>query len=138
MTSAVAQTFLKTGEHGFFVLCLHIDHPVRRQTGRGEGRRKQILPGQAPQHASPGPRCYPRGKEGRRSIVDCPVPAAGHLMQRSKRQPAVRQPLVNQRNAERQNRATAPYAAVKAVQALAKRFDGGGDTSGHVLQLTFG
>jgi hypothetical protein len=132
--AVLAQPFLAAGEHRFLVLRLDIDHPVRLEPGRGEGRREQVRPGQAPQHPPPGPRRDPGGEKGRRRAVDRPVAAAGHLVQRPERQPAVRQPVIDLWHAERQRCAPPPRTAVKALKTLAKRVeDGRGGAGAHVL-----
>jgi hypothetical protein len=117
------QSFLETGQHRLLVSCLHVDHPVRREPGRSECRREQILAGHAPQHAPSGPRRDPGGKERSGCPVDRAVTAARHFMQRAERQPAFRQTLINGLDAERQYRPPIPRPALKASNALAKRRD---------------
>jgi hypothetical protein len=128
------QSFLKTCQHRLLVSRFHIDHPVRREPGRSERRREQILAGHAPQHAPPGSRCDPGSEECSGSPVDRAVTAAGHFMQRSERQSAFRQTLINGLDAERQYRPPIPRPTLKASNALAKRLDNGnGDRRIHAL-----
>ncbi len=140
MRSAMPQSFLETGQHRLLVSRFHIDDPVRREPGQSECRREQIRAGHAPQHAPPGPRCYPGGKECSGSAVDRAVTAASHFMQRAERQSAFRQTLINGLDAERQYRPPMPLPTLKASNALAKRRDNGnGDRRIHaLLQLALG
>ncbi len=138
--SAMPQSFLETRQHRLLVARLNIDHPLRREPGRSERRREQILAGDAPQHAPFRPRCDPCGKECSGSPVDRAVAAARHFVQRAERQPAFGQTLVNGLDAERQDRPGMPPPALKASNALAQRRDNGnGDRRIHdLLQLALG
>ncbi len=140
MKSAMPQSFLKTCQHRLLVSRFDIDDPVRREPDRSECRREQILAGHAPQHATPGPRGNPGGKECSGSAVDRAVTAASHFVQRPERQSAFRQTLINDLDAERQYRPPMPRPALKASNALAKRLDNGnGDRRIHaLLQLALG
>ena len=140
MRSAMPQSFLETSEHRLLVSRFHIDHPVRREPGRSECRREQILAGHAPQHAPPGPRCDPGGEECSGCPVDRAVTAAGHFMQRPERQAASRQTPINGLDTERQYRPPMPRPTLKASNALAKRRDNGnGNRRIHaLLQLALG
>ncbi len=140
MRSAMPQSFLETGQYRLLVSRFHIDHPVRREPGRSECRREQILAGHAPQHAPPRPCCDPCGKECSGSAVHRAVTAASHFMQGAERQSAFRQTLINSLDAERQYRPPVPRPALKASNALAKRLDNGnGNRRIHaLLQLALG
>lgn len=91
----MAKPFLETGEHGGFIARLNIDDAAGKQPGLSERRRKEILPGDAPEHLAFGARGNAGGKERRRGAIDRPVAAAGDLVQRAERQPASRQRLVD-------------------------------------------
>jgi hypothetical protein len=140
MRSAMPQSFFKTCQHRLLVSRFDINHPVRRESGRSECRREQILAGHAPQHATPGPRCDPCGEECSGRPVDRAVTAAGHFMQRAERQSAFRQTLINGLDAERQYRPPVPRPALKASNALTERLDNSnGDRRIHaLLQLALG
>ncbi len=140
MRSAMPQSFLETSQHRLLVSRFDIDHPVRREPGQSDCGREQILAGYAPQHATPRPCCDPCGEECSSSAVDRAATAAGHFVQRPERQAAFRQTLINGLDAERQNRQPVPRPALKALNALAKRFDNGnGNRRIHVLlQLALG
>jgi hypothetical protein len=136
----MTQSFLKTGQQRLLVSGLDIDHPVRREPGRGDCRREQIRAGHAPQHAPPRPRRDPGGKERSGSAVDHAVSAPGHFVQRAKRQSAFRQTLINGPDAERQYRPPMHRPTLKASNALAKRrHNGNGNRRIHaLLQLALG
>jgi hypothetical protein len=140
MRSATPQSFLKTCQHRLLVSRFHIDHPVRREPGRSECRREQILAGHAPQHAPLRPRCDPGSEECSGSSVNRAIAAAGHFVQRPERQSAFRQTLINGLDAERQHRPPMPRPTLKASNALTKRLDNGnGDRRIHaLLQLALG
>jgi hypothetical protein len=140
MKPAMPQSFLKTSQHRLLVSRLDINHPVRREPGRSECRREQILAGHAPQHTTSGPCRNPSGKECSGSPVDRTVTAASHFVQRPERQSAFRQTRINGLDAERQYRPPMPRPALKASNALAKRRDNGnGDRRIHaLLQLALG
>jgi len=130
----VPQSFLEAGQHRFLVARFHINHPVRRKPNQSECRREQILPDHAPQHAPPCPCRNPCGKERSRSPIDRTVTATSHFMQCPKRQPAVRQPLINGLDAERQYCPFVLRPALKGLNALSKRLDNGnGDRRIHAL-----
>ena len=84
------QSFLEAGQDRLLIGRLDIDHPVGRQPGLSEGRREEVLAGDAPQHLAPRPRGNSRGKQRRRRAVDRAIAAAGHLMQSAERQPRPR------------------------------------------------
>ena len=81
----MTKPFLETGEHGGLVAGLDIDDATGQQPGLGERGRKEILPGDAPQHLALGAGGNARGKQRRRRTVDRPIAATGNLMQRPKR-----------------------------------------------------
>jgi hypothetical protein len=86
----MAQTFLETGQHGFFIPSFNIDDTAGCQTCLGDCRRKKILPGDAPKHLALGASDNARGKERRGRAVDGPVTAACYFMQRTRCEPAAR------------------------------------------------
>jgi hypothetical protein len=91
--------FLEAGQHGFLVAGIDIDDPVSGEADLGQGRRKQVLPGDA---------LRPGGDAGceqsRSSPVDRGISAASDFVQRPKRQPAAWQPIVDGGKAEGQDR----------------------------------
>src|SRR5262249_61188454 len=93
--------------------------------GLGQAWSEQALAGHAPQQATPGPRCDPCGEECGGSAINGAVPAAGHFVQRAKRQPAFRQTLIDGLDAERQYRPLVSLSDLKASNALSKRRDSG-------------
>ena len=119
------QPFLETSEQRFLISRFDINHPVRREPGRSERWREQILAGDAPQHATRGPCRDPCCEECSGSPVCGAVTAARHLMQRAERQPTFRQTLVNGVDAKWQDRPPLPRPALKASNALTKRLDDG-------------
>jgi hypothetical protein len=65
--------------------------------------------------------------------------AAGHLMQRAKRQSASREMPVDRLDAEGQHQSPAAGRALKAPDALAKRFDSrAGNGRAHILGTWLG
>ena len=119
MTNAL----LETGQHRLLVAGIDIDHPVRAQTDLGQGRREQVLPGDAPQDLAPGP----GGDAGREQRcgrpVDRGIAAAGHLVQRPERHPSPREPVVYGPDPERQDGAGALRQSLKLLNLLAKATD---------------
>ena len=89
------------------------------QAGLGQGRREQILPGDAPQHLALGPRRDAGGEQRRGRAVDRAVAAAGDLMQRAERQSASRQTPVDSLDSERQDDPAMGRRAGQALNALA-------------------
>ena len=85
----MTQSFLETGQHGLLIGRLDIDHPVGRQPGLSEGRREEILAGDAPKHLAARPGGNSRGEQRRRRAVDRAIAAASHLMQGAERQSPV-------------------------------------------------
>src|SRR5262249_37837786 len=69
--------------------------------------------------------CDPCGEECGGSAINGAVPAAGHFVQRAKRQPAFRQTLIDGLDAERQYRPLVSLSDLKASNALSKRLDSG-------------
>jgi hypothetical protein len=117
----VAQAFFETSQHRLLVSRFDIDQPVRREPGQSERWSEQVLVRDALQHAPPDPCRDPCGEECSGSAVDRAVAAAGHFVQRSERQSAFRQMLINGLDAERQYRPPVSRPALKALNALAKR-----------------
>ena len=91
----MSQSFLETGQHRFLIRRLDIDHPVGRQPGLSEGRREEILAGDAPKHLAARPGGNSRGEQRRRRAVDRAIAAASHLMQGAERQSPVWQTAVD-------------------------------------------
>ncbi len=82
----MAQTFLYTGQDGFIVPGLDIDHTVWREAGLGQRRSEEVGTREAPQHFAFGARGDSGRKEGGGGAVDGAVTAAGDLVQRAQRQ----------------------------------------------------
>lgn len=117
------QTLLETRKHRFVVTSFDIDDAARRKPSLCHRRRKQILPRHAPQHFAERSRRN-TGREQRRSgAVDGSIAAARHLVQRTERQSASWQHLVDKFNAERQHLAITRSATFKPRDALAKLVD---------------
>ena len=82
---AMAQSFFKAGEDGFLVTRLDVDHAVGRQAGLREGRRKEVLAGDAPQYLSACPRGDAAGEKGGSRTVNRAISTPGHFMQGAQR-----------------------------------------------------
>ena len=94
------QPFLETGQHRLLVADFGINDAVWMQSRLGNRWRKQILAGHAPKHLSSGA-CHDTGrKQCGRCTIDSAVAAASDLVERAERQPAARQPFINNFNAE--------------------------------------
>ena len=134
----MTDAFLETRKHRLLVAGVDVDDAVGGETDLGQGRREQVLPGDAPQDLAFGPRRDAGGEQRCRCAVDGGVAAAGDLVQRPKRQPAAREPAVDGLDAERQYGPRAQRHALKALNLLAKPQDGGWlDRSTHALVKRF-
>lgn len=91
------QAFLDRRHHGGFLPGLDIDDPVGMKSRLRQGRSEQVATGQAPQHRTVDARGDARREQGGRSAVDRAVASAGQFMQRTQRQSAARQSLVDLR-----------------------------------------
>ena len=134
----MTHAFLETGQHGLLVAGVDVDDAIRGETDLGQGRREQILPGDAPQDLALGPRRDAGREQSRRGAVDGGVAAAGDLVQRPERQPATRQSVVDSLDPEREHSPGAQRHTLKALNLLAKPQDGGWlDRSTHALVKRF-
>lgn len=98
----MAQTLLEAGQHGLLVADVRIDDAVGVKPRLGDCRCKQILARHAPQHLSTGARHDTGRKQGCCGPIDGTVAAACDLVERTKRETATRQSLVDDFNAKRQ------------------------------------
>src|SRR6202451_305370 len=96
------QPFLETGEQRRLIARLHIDDAVGQETGLGDGGRKEILPGDTPQHPASCARRYSGGEERGGRAIDRAVAATGPFMQCAEGQTAFRKMLVDRLDTERQ------------------------------------
>ena len=97
------------------------------------GGREQVLPGDAPQDLSLGPRGDAGREKGCRRTIDGGIASAGDLVQCPKRQPAAWKSAVDGIQAEWEDRAGAQRRAFKTLNLLTEPPDGGwlgGDTHG--------
>src|SRR5205807_8955855 len=108
------QAFLETDEDRLLAARLDIDHAIGHEPSLREGRGEQILPGETPEHPATQPCSDSRRKERRGGAVDRAMAAAGHLMQRAKRQSASRQMPVDRLDAEGQHQSLAASCALEA------------------------
>ena len=113
--AAVPQAFLETDEDRLLIARLDIDHAVGHEPGLREGRGEQILPGETPEHPATQPRSDSRRKERRGGAVDRAMAAAGHLMQRAKRQAASRQMPVDRLETEGQHQSPAAHCGSRGA-----------------------
>lgn len=121
----MTQPFLETGEQGFLVARLQMDHPVRRQSGLRQSGSEQIRAGDAPQDLAAGPGRDSGGEEGGGGAIHCAMAAAGDFMQRADGQSAAGQTPVDPRKSEGQGRARPLPAPFKALDTFAKCGNGG-------------
>lgn len=87
----MTQPFLEAGEGGEFIACFDIDHPVHRQSGCLQSRRKQILGPYTPEDLSLNTRHDAGGKKSRHGTIQCAITGAGNFMQGPERQSAAGQ-----------------------------------------------
>lgn len=128
------QAFLTTGQHRLFIASLEIDDAIRHEPGLREGWSEQVSPCDAPKHPAACPRYDSRCKKRRGRAVNRAIAAARHLMQRAKRQSALREMPVDRLDAEGQHRAPSAGSALEAPDTLSKVFDTGtGDRRSHGL-----
>ena len=133
----MAQTFLETGEEGFLVARLDINHAIGPEAGLGDGRSEEVLAGDAPQDFAARPGGDPSGKQRGGRAVDHPIAAASDLMQRAEREAASRQAPVDLFDTEGKCRATARRTAFEALNALSKLGDDGTGRRIHLLGNSF-
>ncbi len=117
--TTVAQGLLAHGQQCFFVAGFDMNDAVGREPRLSQARREQVGPRDAPQHLALRARGDAGGEQTGRGAVDDPVALARHLVQRTQRQPAARQAIVDRGNAEGQHARRAP-AAVERLDALAQ------------------
>lgn len=121
----MAQPFLETRQGRLLVTGLDIDHPVRRQPGRLQPRRKQILITHAPEDLPHGP-CQDAGrKQSRGSAVQRTIAGPGHLMQGAEGQATAGQAHVHLRHAEGENPRQTAIGRLKPADFFAQKIDGG-------------
>jgi len=121
----VTDAFLETRQHRFLVAGVDIDDAVRGETDLGEGRRKQVLPSDAPEDLSFGPRRDAGGEQGGCRAVDGGIATSRHFVQRPERQPATGKAAVDSSDTERKDGPGAQRCALKALNLLAKPQNGG-------------
>ncbi|SEM11329.1 hypothetical protein SAMN04487976_11993 [Xaviernesmea oryzae] len=103
----MAQRFLHAGKHRLVVACLDIDDPISCEPGLGQGRRKKIRLGDAPENLAARAGRNAGREQGAGRAIDRAVATAGHLMQRPQRQTTARKPVVDLSKAEGQHLANA-------------------------------
>lgn len=86
----MTDAFLKTCEHGFLVTGVDVDDTVRMKTHLSQGRREQILLGDAPQDLALGARGDSGGEQGGCGAVDGSIATSRHFVQRPERKAATR------------------------------------------------
>lgn len=86
----MAQPLLETEKQALLVTGFHVKDAPRGKPRLGKRRRKQVGPGQAPEHLPPGPRGNARGKEHGGRTLDSIVAATADFMKAGKRKPAAR------------------------------------------------
>jgi hypothetical protein len=91
--AAVTDPFLEARQHRFLVAGVDVDHAVRTEADLSQRRRKQVLPGNAPQDFALGPGRDAGGEPGGRGAVDGGIAISRHFVQRPERQPTQRRPL---------------------------------------------
>lgn len=107
----MAQALLEAGKNGLLVATLKVDDAIRRQARLREGRGEKIGVLQAPEHPPMRAGGNAGDEECRRRAIDHAVSAAGHLMQGTAGEAAVRKMRIERRQAERQGRGRAPRLA---------------------------
>src|ERR1700761_5115417 len=128
--------FLEAGQHRLLVAGVDVDDPVGSEADLGQGRREQVLPGDAPEDLAFRPGGDARCEQRRSSPVDRGVAAAGDVVQRPERQPAAGEGAINGGDAERQNRPGAQRRPLEPLDLLAETTDGRRwDDSTHTLKL---
>ncbi len=116
----MTNSLLETCQHRFLVAGVDIDDAVRGKTDLGKCRRKQILPGDAPQDLAFGPGRDAGGEQGGCRAVDCSIATSRHFVQGPERQATARKATVDRLDAERQYGPGARLGALKALNLLTK------------------
>ena len=89
------QPFFKASEDGLLVAALEIDDAVGVQPSLRERRRKQVQPGETPEHLAARAGGDPRREKRGGRAINRAVAAAGDLMQRAKRQRSAGKPGIH-------------------------------------------
>ncbi len=121
----MAQPFLEAGQGRLLIPGFDIDHPVRRQPGRFQPRRKQILITHAPEDLPLGAGHDAGGKQSRGRTIKRAIAGTGDLMQGAQSQPAARQTRIHLRQPKRQNPAQAAIRRLNPADFFAQKIDGG-------------
>ncbi len=108
------QALLHNGQHLALAKGLGIDHTIGMQTRVHQTGSEQVAAAEAPEHGPFEACCDPGHEEGRGASELGRRTSFDHLMQRSKRQTALRKPLID--GGDREGQRAAPMAP--AVQAL--------------------
>lgn len=123
--AADPQTLLHHQQNGPPVAGLDIDHAIRMQPHRREGRREQVGSHQAPQDRAAQPGEHARHEQRRGGPIGHVPFSSGHLVQGAEQQPASRKAVVDLGHAERQGRPQADPLCLEAVEAGAQLLDDG-------------
>lgn len=99
---------LETGEQAFLVAGLHIENAPGIQPGLLQGGGEKIRAGHAPQDLTRQTRGDPGHEQGRQRPVHGSVTPAGHFMQGSESQSALRQDRIQRTDTKRQDAAVRP------------------------------
>jgi hypothetical protein len=128
------QSLFKAYENRLLVTRVYVNDTIGQQTGLGDGGREEVVARDTPQDLALCARSDPRGEQRRRRTVNRAIAATGHLVQRTKRQSAFRQMLVNRANAERQNGPMTRGSPLEMLNALLKLLENGeGRRRTHIL-----
>jgi hypothetical protein len=119
----MSNSFLETGQHRLLVAGVDKDDTVRTETDLGQGRREEVLPGDAPEHLAFRSGGDAGREQGSRRTIDGGIAAAGNLVQRPERQAAAGQPVVYGPDPKRQNCPGAQRRSLKLLNLLAKATD---------------
>lgn len=101
-----------------------MDDPAGSKAGLIESRRKDVLPGDNPQHLALGPGGNSCGKQGRRRRVQGVIPATGHLVERPEGQATTRQSHIDRLHPEWQDGALAVLVPFDPGNGRLERFQG--------------
>ena len=90
------------------------------EPGAGERRREQVAGTQTPQHGAVDAGEYAGDEQRGRRAMDGPESTAGDLVQGAEGQPALRQAVIDRRDAERHDAALWPACLLDAGNPVAQ------------------
>ena len=133
------QSLLKAREDRLFVTRIYVDDAIGQETRLGDAGREEVLACDTPQDLAPRARSDSRGEQCGRRTVGRAVAATGDLVQRAKRQSALRQMPVNRLNAKWQHGPMTRGSRFETLNTLSKRLENGeGRGRAHVLLQLIG